>query len=53
MSNEDDKKETPKTKILTELERFGFQIPECCRLGLDSCPHKANKEIKIKRNVGL
>ena len=28
-------------------------IPDCCRLGLDSCKHVIQKQRKVKNNIGL
>ena len=55
MPNKDENKETetPKTEILTELQRFGFRVPICCREGHADCEHRAKPAVKVKRNVGL
>lgn len=46
-SNEEQKEK--KTPIL----EFKWRIPDCCRLGLESCPHVPKKQRKVKSNVGL
>lgn len=38
--------------LLTSQE-IEFIIPECCRLGLPSCPHVPKKQKKVKTNIGL
>jgi len=48
MENEDEQKN--KTPILKPVT---FIVPVCCREGHDNCPHKVQKPIKKKRNVGL
>ena len=30
-----------------------WRVPVCCREGWDSCPHVAQKNKRVKKNVGL
>lgn len=39
-------------QLLTE-KQIKIIIPECCRLGLDSCTHVTPKPQKKKKNIGL
>lgn len=53
MKNENEKREEEtKTEIL-EDKFVQIIIPECCRLGLPSCPHCVQKPKKLRTNRGL
>jgi hypothetical protein len=42
-----------KEKKQLVVQNFNWVVPECCRLGLPSCPHVVKKNKKTKTNVGL
>ncbi len=50
MNNDQETK--TKATILTPQE-ITIIIPECCRLGLPTCKHVAQKDRKSKSNVGM
>lgn len=44
----------PVIKTKEDAEPFIMVIPECCREGLDSCPHVVNRKTIPKRgNIAL
>lgn len=39
--------------ITEETTNEGFIVPECCRKGLKTCPHRAKQERAKPANIGL